>query len=605
MVAKARPTAVMAWYLGFWALLTVVASVVVFWLCRLPEVAPPDVASVRWVDTAWAAARRGEPLPPAPASARAYRAAGPTFVSLYATGTRRARRVGEGSLAEAVTAALESFTSDAGLRGLPGFQLPSKHAERVQLRVAVTTGSGPLLDTLPWLSLFSIVPLRDAVAVDVDGHSAYVTPDDLLEHRLTDTAVDAPVPDLTFGTSLSKVRALLGAELGLGRPLEAGHRLRRLRIAELSVRHEVSSVDRAQLERAARESVDFVLRHQHGSGRFTYVYDAHTDTEVEGTRYSLARHAGTSFFLARAARQLDSARARAGALRALRYVQQTALGTCGKAERLCVEQRGRVEFGGSALTALACAELLRSGDDAQVRQMLTGLLAFLRAQQREDGEMMHEYSRQQERPVDVQRMYYSGEAALALLTAYEQLRDPRDLEAATRLMAHLTGAGWSFFGARYYYGEEHWTCQAAAKAAAHLQVEPALDFCLRWGRWQERLQYRRGVTPWDVQGAFGVGPLLLPRVTTAASRVEALVPLYQVLLPRRDDLQSTRTLIERGVELLLRARWSPGPEHLFARPSAARGGMPSTQAELRSRVDMVQHAGSAFLSWAEALEGGE
>jgi hypothetical protein len=202
-------------------------------------------------------------------------------------------------------------------------------------------------------------------------------------------------------------------------------------------------------------------------------------------------------------------------------------------------------------------------------------------------------------------MYYSGEAGLALLSGYEQLHDPNDLQAAARLMSHLTGAGWGFFGARYYYGEEHWTCQAVAKAAGHMQVDAALDFCRRWGRWQENLQYRAGVTPWAVEGAFGVGPVLVPRVTTAASRIEALVPIYRVLKGRGEQLVSTRALIERALGLLLRMRWAPGPAHLFASPRAAFGGIPSTGADLRSRVDMVQHAGSAFLVWADALAKGD
>jgi hypothetical protein len=589
----------MARYLGIWALLTLLASVALYLYHDLPLGAAPDQAAVRWVNAAWTAARSGEPAPAAPQSAQDYRAAGPTFVSLYAGGKLRARHVASASLADSVRAGIQRFSEDPALRALPGFQLPSKLAERVQLRVAVTTASRDLLEWLPWLSSFSLVPLRDGAAADSGDRSAYVLPDDLVEEQLTDSAVAAPVPDLTFGTSLPAVRKQLNSQLELAAPADLP--LRRLRVETLAEPAAPEQLDRASLEQAAREGMDFVLRHQQRSGRFTYVYDAHRGKEVEGIAYNMARHAGTMFFLARAAVQLHSEPARQGALRALAFVHETALARCGGEDRMCVESRGRVEFGGSALTALACAELLQSGDDALARETLVGLLAFLRAQQRPDGEMMHEYSRERDEPVDVQRMYYSGEAALALLTAFEQLHDPRDLEAASRLMTHLTGAGWSFFGARYYYGEEHWTCQAVGKAAAHMVVDSALDFCVRWGNWQKRLQYPRDVTPWDVAGAFGVGPVLLPRVTTAASRVEALVPIYRVLAPRGADLTSLRTLIEQSLGLMLRMRWAPGPAHLFARPAAARGGMPSTAAELRSRVDMVQHAGSAFLAWADAL----
>ena len=589
----------LARYLGIWALLTVLLSATLYFYHALPLRAAPDRDAVRWVNAAFTAARSGEPVPDAPLSARDYRAAGPTFVSLYAGGKLRARHVANASLSDSVREGLARFVADPALQGLPGFKLPSKIAERVQLRVAVTTASRDHIEWLPWLSSFSLVPLRDGAAAHRGERSAYVLPDDLVEDQLTDHAVVAPVPDLTFGTSLAAVRERLGAQLD-AEPASSLS-LQRLRVETLTEPAGPEKLDRASLEQAAREGMDFVLRHQQRSGRFTYVYDAHLGKEVESATYNMARHAGTMFFLARAAAQLHSQPARAGALRGLTYVQENALARCGGEERMCVESRGRVEFGASALTALACAELLHSGDDPNVRAVLVGLLAFLRGQQRADGEMMHEYSREQEQPVDVQRMYYSGEAALALLTAYEELRDPRDLQAASRLMTHLTGAGWSFFGARYYYGEEHWTCQAVGKAAAHMRVDSALDFCVRWGNWQKRLQYGRGVTPWDVAGAFGVGPVLLPRVTTAASRVEALVPIYRVLEPRGADLSSLRGLIEQSLGLLLRMRWAPGPTHLFARPAAARGGMPSTAAELRSRVDMVQHAGSAFLAWADAL----
>jgi hypothetical protein len=579
----------MARYLAIWALSTLLASAAVFFYARLPPAAAPDAASARWVQAAWNAARSGDAVPAAPDSAQRYRAAGPTFVSLYEAGQLRARHVAEDTLAASVSAGIARFTGDPQLRAL----LSARDVERVQLHVAVTTASRDLLELLPWLSSFSLVPLHDGVAAD----NAYVLPDDLVEAQLTDSAVVAPVPDLTFGTSLVAARELLQKQ----QPSAADARLRRLRVQAVTVPAAPASLERRQLEQAARDGVAFVLRHQKRNGRFTYVYDAHRDEEVEGPTYNLTRHAGTMFFLARAAAQLGSKEARRGALRGLDFVRKTALAHCGSDERACIEQRQRVEFGASALTALACAELLASGDDAQAREVLTGLTAFLRSQQRPDGEMMHEYSRERDEPIDVQRMYYSGEAALALLTAYEQLHEPRDLQAASRLMSHLTGAGWSFFGARYYYGEEHWTCQAVGKAAAHMPVDGALDFCMRWGRWQERLQYGSGVTPWPVAGAFGVGPVLLPRVTTASSRVEALVPIYRVLAPRGRDLSSTRRLIEQSLGLLLRMRWAPGPVHLFARPSAALGGIPSTAAELRSRVDMVQHAGSAFLAWADAL----
>ena len=589
-------------YLSIWVVSTALACAVAYAYATLSLAPLPDAASARFAYAALAAARRGESLPAPPDSARRYHADS-IFVTAYVAGERRARHVGAGSLAEVVLTAARRFAADPALpaasEAAPGRRDP------VLFRVAVTRGGGPLLSLIPGLSLFSLVPLRDGVMARRASVTAYLTPDDLVENAATDQAVSGIVPDLSFGTSLAAVRELLAAELGQQPPLDPSWQLRRLRVETLvESGDDTAHVDQQTLRRAARDGVRFVLRHQATSGRFTYIYDAARDRELPGPAYNLARHAGTMFFLARAAKQLGLPEARAGALRGLSFLRDNALMTCGGADRLCIDQGERVEFGASALAALACAEILRSGDNPDARRLLTGLVAFLLAQQRPDGEMMHEYSRQREAPVDVQRMYYSGEAAMALLHAYEQLGDAGHLRAAAGLMSHLTGAGWRFFGARYYYGEEHWTCQAVAKAAEHMQVDAALDFCLRWGRWQEHLQYPAGVTPWPVEGAFGVGPVLLPRATMAASRVEALVPLYRELVRRGQAVQSTRVLIERSLGFLLRTRWAPGPVHLFGNPSAAFGGMPSTGAELRSRVDMVQHTGSAFLAWADALSLG-
>lgn len=98
--------------------------------------------------------------------------------------------------------------------------------------------------------------------------------------------------------------------------------------------------------------------------------------------------------------------------------------------------------------------------------------------------------------------------------------------------------------------------------------------------------------------AFGVGPVLVPRVTTAASRVEATIPLFRILQARGRDTRELRELIERSLGLLLRMRWAPGPAHLFRAPRRAQGGMPGSALDLTSRADMVQHAGSAMLAWA-------
>ncbi len=594
-------------YLTYWLLATTVACAVIFARARMELAALPDTASARWAHAALEAARRGDALPTPPPSALAYRARGPIFVQLYWRGRSLLRHVGSPELVPAIEAAAARISRSTKLRiGADGKPV----LDSVFTRTEATRGQTPLHVELPGLSLFALVPLLDGISAELDGRRVYLTPDEILAQGAYDSAVVAPVPDLTFGTDVRRLREQLARALGTSDEMfRLGGKLRRLRIEALAPRSTEPSVDLETLRTAVRESTRFVLRHQDDAGRYTYIYDARRNRR-QGRAYSLTRHAGTTFFLAQVARSMGLPEATDGALRALAYVKQHAWDHCGASDRACVIENDRVAFGATALTALAAAELLPSVSEpqrrAEVQRMLETLLAFVRSQQRPDGELMHEYDRKTSQPMDVQHMYYSGEAALALLTAYDITRDDRDLETAKRLMSHLTGAGWSFFGSRYFYGEEHWTCQAVAKAAPHMELASALEFCLRWGRFQDRLQYRKGQTPWPVEGALGVGPVIVPRINTAASRVEAMVPIYRVVNAglggrRAEPLLDVRAFIERSAGLLLRMRWAPGPAHLFASPSRAEGGMPSTAAELTSRVDMVQHAGSAWLAWSEVL----
>jgi hypothetical protein len=583
-----------------WALLTAVASTVVYQSARIDAAPMPDADAQRWAIDALQAGRAGVPVPQAPASALGYRAQGPVIALLWFQGRVRGRYVGSGEFAASVQSAAASFAQDAELRGLSGW--PVSASNPVRFTLTIVRGSAPLWRSVPLLANLALVPDREGALARLGDRTAYVGPDELMADELFEH-VRTPIPDLTFGVDLQGVEQRLAAQLGVDREqLVREGRIERFlagRIAADRYPAEVP-VTRTELERGAREGAEFLLRHQEPDGRYTYLYRAHVGVGSD-ENYNLPRHAGTTYFLAHAARVLDMPAAREGALRALRWLMDTALTRCGSPDHLCIRNGDRANMGSAALTALAASELLRSRDDAEVRTWLVGLTAFIRSQQRPDGELMHEYDLVEDRPIDVQRMYFSGEAADALLASQRVLGDARNLDAARRLMRHLTGAGWNFFGSRYFYGEEHWTCQAAAQAALLADSSAGLDFCVRWLGFQRVLQYQRGQTPWPVEGAIGVGPLLVPRMTSMASRMEAAAMLYPALRKRGYPVATLRSQIEAGMGLILRMRWGPGPTHLMFDAARAAGGVPGSFMSLDVRNDFVQHACSALLHWVEAL----
>ena len=588
-------------FLIAWLLLTALASAVVYERSHIALAPMPHAEAQRWALSAFSAARAGNALPPAPEAATRYRAQGPVIALAWFRGLVRARHVGTRDFAQTVRDAASGFAANPALRELPGWPMSTDNPVRFTL--SVPRGSAALLYFVPFLANLGVVPLLEGVTAEFGAQRAYITPEELRAADLFDH-VRTPIPDLTLGLDIDAVVHTLSRELGIEpHQLLRDGSLSRFRAGTIAqdVYPSSTKVSIAALERAAREGAQFLLRHQQADGRYTYLYDGRTGEEVAGQDYNLPRHAGTTYFLAQAARVLDMPEARAGALRALRWLQGRATTTCGAPDRFCVRSRDRADMGSSALSALAASELLRGGDDPLTRVFLRGLGAFIRSMQRPDGELMHVFDLQANRPLDIQRMYYSGEAADALLYSHRVLGERADLEAAQRVMRHLTGAGWDFFGSRYYYGEEHWTCQAVAQALAAAGDASGLDFCLRWLAFQRALLYQAGQTPWPVQGAIGVGPVIVPRLTTVASRVEAAAMLYPLVRARGEPVDALRAQIESSLGLLLRMRWSPGPAYLLFDARAALGGMPASQAGLQVRNDYVQHACSAMLTWVEVL----
>jgi hypothetical protein len=260
------------------------------------------------------------------------------------------------------------------------------------------------------------------------------------------------------------------------------------------------------------------------------------------------------------------------------------------------------DLGSSALATIAFAEIALDDIDPSYRSDVADLALFLRSQQRADGEFMHRFDRTTSRPVDVQLPYYSGEAALALSRAHRLLGGARDLDAAVRARTHLTGPAWSFFGSHYYFGEEHWTCEAMADLWDRSPAPEALDFCLRWLGFWRRAQQGATDTPYDADGSYGVGPVLVPPLTPVASRCEA--GLATLAVARRagvaqDALAPLEAQMERSIALLLRQQMrasSPQRVGLVSDSAAVDGAFPTSEVDWTLRVDFAQHAGAAILS---------
>ncbi|HEX8792607.1 MAG TPA: hypothetical protein VF765_16780 [Polyangiaceae bacterium] len=464
-------------------------------------------------------------------------------------------------------------------------------------------GEGPIVARPELAFMFSVVPGRDGIAATLDGRTVYVTPDELLARQAYDHGLSIAAVQLSIGLDVPTTLAMLAERLGVSaRDVLDRAALSRIRVSRHSRPRSTlapDSFDAASARRGALAAARYLARNTDSEGRFRYLVEAPTNRELPG--YDWPRHAGATYFLAEAAAASDGDPDIAfAALRAAGYLRDHALVPCGLLR--CIGDGAVVDVGSAALAILAFAEIARTGLDPAYAPLVRDLAAFLRSQQRADGELMHEYDRAAGRPIDVQRLYFSGEAALALSRAHALLGDPRDLEAARRALHHLVHGAWSFFGSRYYWGEEHWTCQAADDLWDRAPSEEALDFCLGWAAYNRKLMYGAADTALDADGAYGVGPVVTPRLTPAGSRSEATAATLDMARRAgrpREQLEALDGQLRRSLALLLRQQFalSPGlyPTYLLADPHAVDGAVPGSEVDWDLRIDYSQHAGNALL----------
>ncbi|MEO6574439.1 MAG: hypothetical protein ABIP89_11405, partial [Polyangiaceae bacterium] len=280
-----------------------------------------------------------------------------------------------------------------------------------QIVLETVTAQGPLL-TRPELAFsLSLVAPLDGVKATLGSDTAYVTPDDLLVRQAYDHGIDPGALGVSTGVDVQVVLLLLSERLhtSVGEVLAFAD-LRRLRMRRSVLgmppppAMDAQTLTRAEVRQAVFESASYLTRGVDAEGRFRYAVDAATNRNVPG--YDWPRHAGATYFLAQAAAFTGDPDIRAAAIRAASRMKDKALTTCG--DEACIAADSIAEIGSSSLAIIAFVEMVRTGIDPSLAPTVTALTRFVRAQQRPDGEFMHQYDRDARRPIDVQFLYFSG-----------------------------------------------------------------------------------------------------------------------------------------------------------------------------------------------------
>lgn len=535
----------------------------------------------------------------------------PLWVSLFREGALVARaRAEQPTWPAAARSVLRALAADAAVR-----ELERDDWDRVRLKLDVGISAGRVVALPTLLLAHSFVPGLDAVVLQVGPRRAYLLPDD--QQRLDLLAGCQPVSfmsELRSGLDVQGALNLLAAELGLTREdwRALPHRWSRLRVRSyvdepatrrvwpiVRGRVPVDGIDRQSVLRAARAAVDYVVRQLGPDGRFQYVYDPLTDRGTGGEDYNLTRHAGTSWFLVLAAQRFGGARLAAAADRALDYLAREGVpGPC-RDGLACIGEEEESGLGATSLSLVALAEHERITGDRRYARLVDRLTdAVLRAQ-RPNGDFCHVYQpRRGHFDCGPVRLYYSGEAALALAKAAALRPERRAVVVAAlrRALDYLVHGQYDYFLGQFLLGEDHWTCIAAEAAWPFVRAPQHLAFCRAFAAFGQRAQLAADdPSLGDLRGSFGVTPFVLPHNAPVGSRTEANVATGLLAQRWGQEDPLLRQTILRALRYLVDQQQRPVGGYLWPRPELALGGISQTPMRSEIRIDYVQHAGMALL----------
>lgn len=339
-----------------------------------------------------------------------------------------------------------------------------------------------------------------------------------------------------------------------------------------------AALDSATLDTAVGAAAAQLVRNQGADGRYTYIVRGPSGRAGPG--YNYPRHAGTSWFLARAWAATGDTAARDGARAALGHLADVSGHADDRAWVLDPERTdGKSWIGTTALAALAHA-LLDPADPlflAYIRQ----IAASVDASGKVRGDMRLADASFPDQPANG---YGQGQAMLALAAA-ERAGVRTGSTALDRAIAYVESGDYA--GSRHpvIVGDEHWICLSARAIRDVRGIaagEGVCDAYVATERWS---------APPSGAGIVGAtGP--------AAGGAEALIA--RAWDTRQPALVAGALAWSR---VFLESQYRPADAPLLGRPDALLGAFRDAVGVLDVQIDAVQHIGCALLG-AEALVAG-
>lgn len=339
----------------------------------------------------------------------------------------------------------------------------------------------------------------------------------------------------------------------------------------------------AAIDASVRAGADHLLANMQPGGRFTYIVKGPSGDPGRG--YNYPRHAGTCWFLARAAAALGEPRYADAADAALGHLDEMSGNTADGRRYVLDPDRndGKSWAGTTALAVMALS--LRKNRPELLRGWVRQLAASVDADGKVRGEMDLKTGAFPEQPANP---YGQGQVMLALATA-ERAGLTEGADALTRSIRYLESGGYAGSAYPLIVADEHWMCLTAHALRDVRKSEAADGICAAYAA-RERL------------GSPAPGGAIQPAAGPAGGLAEAIIAWAW---KKKDggDAAAWQDHSLRYGWLFLRSQYKESDAPLLGRPDRLIGGFRDTPGSLDVQIDAVQHIGSALLG-VEALMSG-
>jgi hypothetical protein len=368
---------------------------------------------------------------------------------------------------------------------------------------------------------------------------------------------------------------------------------------------------------------DWLVRHVKPDGRFHY--EAFPPYKKETEDYNLPRHAGSIYglFATLNAAPREKAfkdpgvRALEAGLRALDYVKAN-LGSpdpINAPGHLCfMDENKNSDSGSTALASIAISELPEPSqvDDpalkariqaVPVEKWLTGMGDCMLKMIDSRGAVFRNYKEAQKmKRVKKEPLYFPGEVMLALVKAYNRLKQERFLEGARRIGDRQRRRYSVPLSLDWPSPGDHWIMQALPDLARVTGEREYAKLAVLMGRGYLREQYppQEYIYP-DYRGAYR-RVVDVPRTTRAASRGEALGGAMDAARFLGEDASQFENAMLEGARHLIEQQFTVENSYFIPDDYDVIGAIRMGIVDNHVRVDNNQHGLVALIRALDAMD---